>query len=211
MRHWKPFTLPAIWLTALIVLLARQRRIGVAHNRRHRPPNRQSPDRANSDNRCRGKTSATFGHRTTSRTPGSGPFRWRAGWHWRAWHSRLGAGIIGVANRAAKLSVRNRARTTRGSPRVDAAGKAVSNSPSPFLKSSAITSRNDSRSARRARTTEEFLHDLLNHSDALLTAISRCWRIFSTTATWPSSPAGTLRRGDGDHAPERAHLCHRNR
>ena len=41
------------------------------------------------------------------------------------------------------------------------------------------------------RTTEEFLHDLLNQSDTRSSRrISRCWRIFSITATWPSSPAG---------------------
>ena len=55
MRHWKPFTLPAIRLAALIVLLAASGGLARAQSPSPAANPTVAGDRANSDNRCRGR------------------------------------------------------------------------------------------------------------------------------------------------------------
>ena len=108
---------------------------------------------------------------------------------------RLGVGIVGVAARRGEVACM-KSRSTTGSARAlmqPETAREFSIAVSEIvaqLHRGAIPA-----SAPHASTTEEFLHDLARaHSTrAARGATGRCWRIFSTTATWPSLPAGNFR------------------
>ena len=103
MRQCKPFTLPAIKLAALIVLLATSGGVAL---RAIAGAGSQTDSRGQSRqlrHPLPTKTSAIFGHRSTSRIAGSGPLMSRADWGWPDWRSRPGVGIVGIANRTANF------------------------------------------------------------------------------------------------------------